>query len=274
MACVIGSDGTTGDDGPGTGSGSQTGSGSGSQTGSGTGTTDTATHITANTSWTGTFAVTKQTVIDPGVTVTIPAASTVTLAEGTSVEIKGTLNVMGAKGQEVNISPTTTGGHSYGFTVSAGGALNMTYGIQVGGGIETNGGTTTISDSKLSQAEGDFLVIGAGTVTVSYSTIGVEGTTNSTHCNMHFGGSGTTVHVTHSNIATSSYGLMLYGGNNLDLTYNNWINNTTQIDTAPQASGDISNGWFDKGGTPKAGAGATLTANNISTTRLTDAGPR
>ena len=92
------------------------------------------------------------------------------------------------------------------------------------------------------------------------SAIGLEpGTgTDSTHCDIHLGGSGTTVSVTHSNLSTSAYALMLYGGNNVDLRFNNWFNNPIQIDTSAGVTGDISGGWFDKGA-PTAGTGATLT---------------
>jgi hypothetical protein len=121
----------------------------------------------------------------------------------------------------------------------------------------------------MAQAEGDFLVVGDGNVTVSYSAIGLEpgAGADSTHCDMHFGGSGATISVTHSNLSTSSYGLMLYGGNNVDLTYNNWFNNPIQIDTTAGVSANISYGWFDKGA-PAAGGGATLTYTNAAAARL------
>ena len=118
-----------------------------------------------------------------------------------------------------------------------------------------------------------------GSVDMSYSAIGLEpGTrTDTNHCDMHFGGSGTTIKVTHSNISTSAYGLMLYGGNNVDLTLNNWFNNPIQIDTSAGVSGNITGGWFDKGA-PTAGTGATLTYDyqNPVMTRLPDtmAGPQ
>src|SRR5262249_52295095 len=99
--------------------------------------------------------------------------------------------------------------------------------------------------------------------------------TDTTHCDMHFGGSGATITVNHSNISTSSYGLMLYGGNNVDLTYNNWFSNPIQIDTMGPVSGDISYGWFDKGA-PTANAGGMLTYTNPAASRLpaTMAGPQ
>jgi hypothetical protein len=263
LACVVGGDATTGDDGSG-GSGSNGSNGS-----NGSGTPDTALHISSDMTLTPTYDVAKQTVVDAGATVTIPAGATVTFAPNTSIEVRGTVVVQGSKASPVHLSPATAGGHHYGFTVSAGGTLTMSYGIQTGGGITANGGTVTVTDTLMSQASGDFLVVGAGKVDVSFSAIGLEpgAGTDTTHCDLHFGGTGTTISITHSNISTSSYGLMLYGGTGVVLTNNNWFSNSIQVDTSPGVSGDLSGSWFDKTA-PKAGPGATLTYNNPSATRL------
>jgi hypothetical protein len=275
LACVIGSDATTGDGTPGGG-----GSGGGGSGGSGSsGTPDTATHITSNTSWDA-YAVTKQTVIDAGVTVTIPAGATVSFAANASVEVRGILNVMGTKGSVVHLSPATAGDHFPGIAVSSGGAFNMTYGVQVGGGITANGGNVTITDSLMSLSEGDFFVIGGsgGKVDVSYSAIGLApGTgTETIHCDMHFGGTGTTISITHSNINSSSYGLMLYGGSNVNLTANNWVGNSIQLDTSSGVSADVTGSYFDKGAPKASGSGGAmiLGTDKLSATRLPDAGPR
>lgn len=254
LACVVGSDAPTGD---GTGG---PGSGSGGSNGSGTGTPDTALHISSNMTLPPTYDVAKQTIVDANVTVTIPAGAIVKFAPSTSIEVLGTVVVQGSKASPVQLSPSTAGGHHYGFTVDAGGTLTMSYGVQVGGGITANGGTVTISDTLMSQAAGDFLVVGAGKVTVSNSAIGLEPNagTDTTHCDMHFGGTGTTISITHSNLSTSSYGLMLYGGTGVILTNNNWFTNAIQIDTVPGVTADITGSWFDKGA-PTAGTGATLT---------------
>jgi hypothetical protein len=270
LACVVGSGTDPADD---TGSGSN--GGSGSNTGSGTGTGN---HITTNTTWSTSMDVTKDLTVDAGVTLTIAAGTTVKFAPTGSIAVEGIVDVQGTKAQPVNLVPSTTGGHHGGFSIPMGGQLKMAYGIQVGGGISVNGGKITVTDTHMSQAEGDFLIVGAGSVDVSYSAIGLEpgAGTDTTHCDMHFGGSGVTIKVTHSNISTSSYGLMLYGGSAVDLTYNNWFKNTPyQIDTQPGVSADISYGWFDTA-TPTAVGGATLTATNLSATRLpaTLAGPR
>ncbi|HEU4726242.1 MAG TPA: hypothetical protein VFT22_00065 [Kofleriaceae bacterium] len=253
LGCVVGPESTSGDTG-------------------GPGSEETALHISGDTNAGMAYQVDKLTVVDAGATLTIPAGATISFAANTSIDVRGTVKVEGTKSSPVHVSPVHPGEHHYGFTVSTGGALVMSYGIQVGGGITDNGGTVTVTDSQMSQASGDFLVVGAGTVDVSYSAIGLEpgAGTDTTHCDLHFGGTGLTVKVTHSNISTSSFGLMLYGGTGIDLTYDNWFSNTTHIDTAPGVSGDVSHGWFEKT-IPKAGPGATLTANNLATERLPSA---
>jgi hypothetical protein len=83
---------------------------------------------------------------------------------------------------------------------------------------------------------------------------------------MHFNPGGNVIKVTHSNISTSSYGLMFYGGMNADFTYNNWFENTTDVDiqAGSPVSGNFSNGWFQKG----APTGQGITANNLAAARL------
>jgi len=261
-ACVVGTGADPGDDTtPATGGGGGGGGGGG---------TSKADHITLNTMWTGTVDVARQTTVDPGVTLTIAPGTTVRFASGTAISVEGIVDVQGSKASPVQLSPATVGDHHYGFTVPTKGELKMTYGVQVGGGISVNGGKITITDSLMSQASGDFLVAGDGIVDVSYSSIGLETGTDTTHCDMHFGGGTGSVKVTHSNISTSSYGLMLYGGTNVDLTYNNWFKNPIQVDASPGVSGNVSNGWFDKAAPTSAG-GATITANNLSATRLPSA---
>jgi hypothetical protein len=272
VACVVGSDTATGgDDGTGSGNGSGSGSGSGSG-GGGNG------HITSNTMWTGTVDVAKDTVVDSGVTLTIAPGTTVRFASGVAISAAGIVDIQGTKASPVHLSPSVAGGHFGGITVPANGEVKMAYGVQAGGGVSVYGGKLTVTDSLMSQASGDFLVVSAGTVNVSYSAIGLEpgAGTDTTHCDMHFGGTATTIHVTHSNISTSSYGIMLYGGSGVDLTYNNWFaNSDADVDTSGAAggtSGDISNGWFQKA--PGPFPGATVTAKNLAAARLTDAGPR
>ncbi|HEX7843328.1 MAG TPA: hypothetical protein VF469_37910 [Kofleriaceae bacterium] len=266
LACVVGSSGDTAA--PGTGGGTG---------GTGGGTADGKDHIKTPTTWSSTMSISKETVVDPGVTLTIAAGTVVKFAPSTGIEVQGTVDVQGTKASPVQLSPSAAGGHHYGFSVSGAGELKMAYGVQAGGGISVDGGKVTVTDTRMSQAQGDFLVISGGTVDVSYSAIGLEpgAGTDTTHCDMHFGGSGATISITHSNISTSSYGLMLYGGNNVKLTSNNWFGNSIQIDTSAGVSGDVSGGWFDKGAPSATGnGGATLTVTPLATARLTDAGPR
>jgi hypothetical protein len=220
--------------------------------------------------------VAAQTIIDPGVTLTISAGTTVRFAPGAGITVQGIADVQGTKASLVRLTPTASGGHHNGFSVGTGGELKMTYALQVGGGIEVSGnGKATVSDTQMSQAGGDFLVVGGGTVNVTYSSIGLEAGADSTHCNMHFDGTGTKIAVTHSNISGVPYGLMLYGGTGVDLTSNNWFGNASDIATqpGPPVSADISNGWFAKTA-PISGGVATYTYNNPAGNRLADAGPR
>jgi hypothetical protein len=267
-ACVIGSGADTPEPGPGGGSnGSNNGSGSGAA----------ANHIKTDTTWSGSVDVASSTTVDAGAKLTIAAGTTVKFGPSGALVVNGSVDVQGNKAQVVNLIPATAGAHFGTTAVEAGGNLTMNYAVQTGGGIRVDGGTLKLTNTRMAQAEGDFLVVGDGNVDVQYSAIGLEAGAgaDSTHCDMHFGGGGATIKVTHSNISTSSYGLMLYGGNNVDLTFNNWFNNPIQIDTTAGVSANISNGWFDKGA-PKAGGGATLTADNLSATRLpaTMAGPQ
>ncbi|HEX3761095.1 MAG TPA: hypothetical protein VHW23_20510 [Kofleriaceae bacterium] len=260
VACVVGPGSDTPEPGGGSG-GSNTGSG-------GTGTSS-ANHISSNTTWSGAMDVTAETTVDQGVTLTIAAGTTVKFGPAGALVVNGTVDVQGTKDSVVNLVPATTGMHFGSTAVEAGGVLTMNYAVQTGGGFRVDGGKLTVTNTRMSQAEGDFLVVGDGTVDVSYSAIGLEpgAGADTTHCDMHFGGSGASIKVTHSNISTSSYGLMLYGGNNVDLTFNNWFNNPIQIDTTAGVSADISNGWFDKGA-PSPSGGATLTYNSPAANRL------
>jgi hypothetical protein len=270
VACVVGSEAPTGDDVPGGGGGGGTGGGGGGGGGAG------PTHLTASTTWSGTMDVAKQTIVDPGVTLTIAAGTTVHLAAAAGITVQGIVDVQGTKTSLVHLSPTTAGAHHGGFSVPSGGELKMTYAVQVGGGIEVSGnGKATVSDTAMSQAGGDFLVVGGGTVNVSYSSIGLAAGTDSTHCNMHFDGTGTKISVTHSNISGVPYGLMLYGGTGVDLTYNNWSGNQSDIATqpGPPVSADLSFGWFATTA-PASGGVVTYTYDSPAAAKLTDAGPR
>jgi len=232
-------------------------------------------HLTASTTWTDSVTVASALTVDPGVVLTIAPGTTVRLAPGASIAVRGSAVAQGSKGAPVTIEPTAAGNHHNGFSIPSGGALEMSYVVQVGGGFSVEGGTLTVTDTFMSRAGGDLLVVSAGRVDMSYSQIGLEPGTGSdtTHCDAHFGGSGISIKITHSNLSTSAYGLMLYGGTGVDLTHNNWFANGIDVDTSPGVMADISGGWFAKG-VPVAGSGATLIANTAADKRLLDAGPR
>jgi hypothetical protein len=223
------------------------------------------------------MTVTGDMTIDPNVTITVAAGTALTFATNASLTIQGTVDIQGTKAQPVNIAPPS-GSIDSGFVVPSGGTLKMSYVVQVGGAIVVSGGAFTATDTYMSRASGDFLIATAGMVNVSYSQLGLDTQTgDSTHCDLHFEGSkGTTLSVTHSTISTSSYGLMLYNGTGVDLTFNNWVGNQTDIDFQPGVQGDVSNGWFASGSAPTPTGGALLTADNLSATRLAVgvAGPR
>ena len=270
VACVVGSGTDTTDP------GQEPGGGSGPGTGPGTGNGD---HLTTNTTWSTAQSVDKALTVDPGVTLTISAGTTVKFGTSGLITVKGIVDIQGTKAQVVTLAPSAAGGFYPGFDVALGGELKMNYVVQTGAQNLVSGGKLTVTNTRMSNAMHDLLVVNSGTVDMSYSAIGLEPGmgTDSTHCDMHFGGSGTTIKVTHSNISTSAYGLMLYGGNNVDLTLNNWFSNPIQIDTSAGVSGNITGSWFDKGA-PTAGTGATLTYDyqNPVMTRLpaTLAGPQ
>jgi hypothetical protein len=200
------------------------------------------------------------------VTVTIAAGSTVSFKGQASLQISGILDAQGTSAGKITLKPEGMGWP--GITVGAGGELKFKYVEQTGGSITTNGtGKATIVDSHMSHAAGDFLMMNGGTMDVSYSAIGMEpGQTDTTHCNMHFNPGGNVIKFTHSNVSTTSYGIMFYGGMNADFTYTNWFSNTTDVDTqaGSPVSGNFSNSWFEKGNP----SGTGITATNMATARL------
>jgi len=270
-ACVIGDENSGGNDPGGSGGG-------GSNTppvddGSITGL------IGQDTSWSGTVLIGfsgSTTRIQPGVTVTVEPGTVIKFKQGAGLDIQGTLRVAGTSAGKVQIEPAA--GNSYAFILGgapSAGKLELAYAVMKGGNIQTSAGSSVaITDSKMWDAPGDLLIMNGGTVNMTYSQIGPDpGTTSATHCNVHTNGNANTISITRSNINGAPYGFMLYGGQNAILTNNNWYDNSSDIDTQPSVSADISGGWFD-GARPVAGSGATLTANNISATKLTDAGVR
>ena len=256
VACVVGSGGML----PPAGGDDMTG-----DDGSGTMMNGTAGHITTNTTWTGTQAIAAAVTIDPGVTVTVTAGTAITVAPSASITISGTLDIEGTKASAVTIGPST--GTSFGgIDISSGGTLTMKFTTVTGTEVSTStSGTTMISDSHLSNSPGDLIIMGGGTVTLMYSQLGVEApASDTTHCNMHFGGTGNVIKVSHTNITNTpatnpsapTFGVMFYAGQAADFTYDNWVMNSTNVDPQPGVNGDFSNSYFT--GTVPSGVGLTV----------------
>ena len=108
-----------------------------------------------------------------------------------------------------------------------------------------------------------------GNLTVHNSSVGLAlgQTGDTTHCDQHFGGVGNVISVTHTNLSTSSYGIMFYGGTGADFTYDNWVSNSTNVDAQPGVSGDFSYSYFQRGA-PVGVGGATITAGNLAVAML------
>lgn len=266
-ACVVGEDGTGIDPGDDDGSGSGSGSGSAS-----------ANTITEDATWSGTFDVTANLTIAAGVTVTVEPGATISFAPGGwSITVNGTLDAQGTVDSPITIAPSAPGGFHSGFQVPTGGLVNLSFVVQTGGGIQTLGGKATIVDTFMSMASGDLLIMSGGEIDMSYSQVGREvGETDSTHCDMHFGGTTPNIiKVTNSNISTTAYGLMFYAGTNANFTNNNWFGNQIDVATNPGVAGDFTGSWFEDAPPPPAGnGGANLIVTDLSAERLLTAGPR
>lgn len=264
-ACVIGD---VSDPGDGVEPGDTNGPGGPSNDGSITGL------VTDDTTWSGTVLIgydRATTRIEPGVTITVAPGTTLKFKQSAGLDIKGTLKVQGTSAEKVRLEPAE--GNTYPLLVS--GTLELTYAVMERGNIQTTAGsTTTITDTKMFRAAGDLLIMNGGSVTMTYSQIGPgPDETDTTHCQIHTSGDANTISITKSDINGAPYGLMLYGGRNAIFTNNNWYANEIDISTQPGVSGDVSGSYFD-GAPPVAGGGATITADNLSQARLTDAGVR
>jgi hypothetical protein len=252
-ACVVDVDGTT----PGDGSGSNT------NTDPGTGGDGISGSITQSATWSGTVTFKGPATIESGVVITVSPGTTLAFVGSNSLTVKGTLDVQGTSASKVNIKPQSG---TYFGGISNSGTLKLAYAVQKGGGIYTQAGsTTTITDTQLSGVQGDFLVMGGGDLTMTYSQVGVPSDT--THCQLHFGGG--TATITKSNIVGAPYGFMFYGGSGT-FTNNNWFGNGENVSLSSNGPGDFSGGFFE-GVAP---AGAMVTLNNRAAAKLTDAGVR
>jgi hypothetical protein len=267
VACVVGSEGNGGP-------GGDDGGGSGSNPGSGSNDTGISGSIAADQTWTGATRLKGAVTIEAGATVTVDAGAALTFANGAGITIKGALKINGTKAAKVTMEPEAPATAFGDLRVS--GTLEMTYAVNKGGAFSSEpGSTTTITDTHLSNASGDFMKPGGGTITVSYSQIGIDKpAVDSTHCNIHTSGD-LQLSITNSNITGVPYGIMLYAGKAI-LTNNNWYDNGVDVDTSGATAGvtgDVSGSWFD-GTPPVATNGAVITKNNIAATKLIDAGVR
>jgi hypothetical protein len=214
------------------------------------------------------------TTIPAGVIVTVAAGSTLDFVNGANFVVQGTLKIEGTSAGKV-IARAEAGSTGWnGFQVT--GTLDVKYGDFIGGRIFTSGAAASlvITDTKMYQAAGDYIIMDGGTINMTYSQLGAApGETDSTHCNLHINAA-TSITITNSNINNAPYGVMFYGGVNANFQTNNWYGaNTKDVDTQSGVSGNFSNGWFEKGA-PVAGPGATITATNLSATKLTNVGVR
>lgn len=266
VACVVGDSGTTTGDPGGNPGGSDMGSDPGGNPGGNP--TGISGHITADTTWSDTVTISGNVTIDTGVTVTVAAGATVNVAGTAGITVQGTLDVQGTAASKATIQPES--GTNFG-AINVSGTMTAAFASIHGAEIQLAGGTFTATDSKIWGAPGDLLVMNGGTINVTYSNIG-DATSDTTHCNMHFGGTTpNNITIEHNNITSRPYGLMFYSGSNADFKNNNWTN---MIDIEPGVSGvtgDASGSYFAKGQP----AGTTgITYNNLAPAALTDAGPR
>jgi hypothetical protein len=224
--------------------------------------------ISRDATWSGALDLRGFVTIDPGVTVTVEPGTTIRVATAAAIEVDGTLAVAGTKDHPVTITPAEAGEHWLGITVA--GTFTMQYATQRGGGLYTIGAaaSVTVSDSQLSNAIGDFLIVEGGSFDIQYSNIGLE-VGDSTHCNVHITAA-SRIKFSHNNNVGVSYGLMLYGGAG-DFSHNNWIGNLFDIEPQAAGTGNFDDSYFARG-IPAGVPGSTF--GHPSAARLADCGPR
>jgi hypothetical protein len=240
--------------------------------------TEASGRIMANTTWMGTVHVIGTVTIDPGVTLTVAPGTTVdvTTSQGFSITVSGVLDIQGTKASKVVFRSATAGEYWSDVKVPRGGVMTATYLVQTGGGLDlASTGKATLVDTQLSHVGGDLLMMSAGVLDMTYSSIGLETGRDTTHCNMHVAG-GATIRASHSNISAASFGIMFYSGVNADFTYDNWFGNAADVVTqaGTLVNGDFSYSYFAKGNPSTTGTNAGLIVTNMATSRVADAGPR
>ncbi len=230
--------------------------------------------ISSNQTWSGAIDLVGPATIATGVTVTVMPGTTISARTGSSLSVDGRLDIEGTKAAPVALTPSGAGW--YGLNVA--GSLEMHYAEETGGGIVVNGGTITVMDTLLAHHNNsqDYLIMNGGMIDVEYSSIvPMAQTTDLIHCDMHANsGAALTIKVVHTNLSGASFAIDWFNGSG-NFTYNNWFSNQTDVYTEPGSPvmGDVSFGWFEAGA-PTAAQGSSITADSLSPTRLTDAGPR
>lgn len=242
--------------------------------GDGTGpVTEVSGRISANTTWKDVIHLVGDVTVDAGVTLTVAAGTTVDAELGHAIRVAGVLDVAGTRDSKVVFRSLTPSDFWAGVAVERGGTFHASYLVMTGGNLGiASTATVTLVDSRMSHAGGDLLVMSGGTLDMSYSQIGLEaGQRDTTHCDMHVSGP-VNLTVTHSNLSTSAYGIMFYGGNNVIFTHNNWFSNAIDIDISPAypVQGDFSDSYFAKGAPELPG----VNVDGAVGARLADAGVR
>lgn len=195
--------------------------------------------ITQSATWSGTMTVKGPTTIKSGVTITVAAGTTINFIGSNSLTVEGTFDVQGTAAAKVNLKPQT--GTFFG-GISNTGTIKLSHVIQKGGGIYSQSGSVTITDSLLSGVQGDLIVLGGGSLTASYSQFGVPSDT--THCQLHFNGA-SAVSISKSNIVGAPYGFMISGASGTFVD-NNWRGNGVHLQLSNGSPvGTFTNNWFE-----------------------------
>lgn len=218
---------------PGDGSGSGSGSGSNMNNPN-----EVSGAITQSATWSGTITVKGPTTIKSGVTITVAAGTTINFIGSNNLSIEGTFDAQGTAAAKVNLKPQT--GTFFG-GLNNSGTLKLTHVIQKGGGIYSQAGSVTITDSQLSGVQGDLIVLGGGAFTASYSQFGVPGDT--THCQLHFNAGGP-ISISKSDIIGAPYGFMIAGASGTFVD-NNWRGNEVHLQLQTMPLGTFTNNWFE-----------------------------
>ncbi|MFT3710805.1 MAG: NosD domain-containing protein [Archangium sp.] len=224
--------------------------------------------INSNTTWSGTVTVDRDVVVNPGVTLTVNAGTTINIATSDAANlgantsrveliVQGTLTVNGTSGSPVVFTSTGSAANSWvGIRVDAGGAATITsatieeatQAIDATGnatltgstlktnsyGVRVNGGTTQITGSFFqSNTYGIYGV--AGSVTADHSTF----VTNT--YGVYSSGTSGAMTVNNSVLTDNQTGLYRYNTVNITNTFNDvWNNSSSNYSSTTPGTGSIS----------------------------------